>query len=109
MGDYGLAAKLENDQEKRHTVCGTPNYLAPEVLNNKQGHSYEVDVWSLGVVIYALGVGRPPFETPEVKMTYEKIKKCLYNFPEQIHLSEDIKDLIKKIFNIDPALRPSLK
>lgn len=52
LGDFGLAAKLEFDNEKRHTVCGTPNYIAPEILENKAaGHSYEVDIWSLGVVM----------------------------------------------------------
>jgi polo-like kinase 1 len=108
LGDFGLAAKLDFDNEKRHTICGTPNYLAPEVLSSKSGHGYEVDVWSLGVVLYALVVGKPPFETPEVKMTYEKIKKVIYSFPEQIPLSENVKNLITKIFVADPSKRPTL-
>ena len=108
LGDFGLAAKLDFDNEKRHTVCGTPNYLAPEVLSNKAGHGYEVDVWSLGVVLYALVVGKPPFETPEVKMTYERIKKVIYQFPEQVPLSDNVKNLITKIFNVDPSKRPTL-
>ncbi len=82
LGDFGLAAKLEFENEKRHTVCGTPNYLAPEILSNKEGHSFEVDIWSLGVVLFALVVGKPPFETNEVKMTYDKIRKGIYTFPE---------------------------
>lgn len=53
IGDFGLAAKLEYAGEKRKTICGTPNYLAPEIVNNL-GHSYEVDIWSLGVVMYLL-------------------------------------------------------
>lgn len=53
IGDFGLAAKLEYPGERRKTICGTPNYLAPEIVSNL-GHSYEVDVWSLGVVMYAL-------------------------------------------------------
>lgn len=108
LGDFGLAAKLDFDNEKRHTVCGTPNYLAPEVLSNRVGHSYEVDVWSLGVVLYALVVGKPPFETPEVKMTYEKIRKGIYSFPEQVSLSDNVKNIITKIFNLDPSKRPTL-
>ncbi len=108
LGDFGLAAKLDFDNEKRHTVCGTPNYLAPEVLSNRVGHSYEVDIWSLGVVLYAMVVGKPPFETPEVKMTYEKIRKGIYSFPEQVRLSDKVKDLITKIFNLDPSKRPNL-
>ena len=108
LGDFGLAARLEFDNEKRHTVCGTPNYLAPEVLRSKTGHSYEVDIWSLGVILYALVVGKPPFETPEVKATYERIKKGKYKFPDQIKLSDKFKNLIKRIFVLDPSKRPTL-
>lgn len=51
IGDFGLATRLEYDGEKKRTICGTPNYIAPEILDGKNGHSYEVDIWSLGVVI----------------------------------------------------------
>ena len=56
--DFGLATKLEFDGEKKRTICGTPNYIAPEVLDGKCGHSYEVDVWSLGVIMYTLIIGK---------------------------------------------------
>lgn len=49
-GDFGLATKIEFDGERKKTLCGTPNYIAPEVLC-KKGHSYEVDVWSLGCIL----------------------------------------------------------
>ncbi len=52
VGDFGLAAKLSFEGEKRKTICGTPNYIAPEILEGKTGHSYEVDIWSLGVIMY---------------------------------------------------------
>lgn len=66
IGDFGLASRLEFEGEKRRTICGTPNYIAPEVLEGKSGHSFEVDVWSLGVVLYTLVIGKPPFETNDV-------------------------------------------
>ena len=65
LGDFGLATKLDFEGERKRTICGTPNYIAPEIIDGKNGHSYEVDVWSLGVIMYALLVGKPPFETPE--------------------------------------------
>ena len=71
-------------EERKRTMAGTPNYIAPEILEGGPGHSYEVDIWSFGVIAYALLFGRPPFETNEVKLTYSRIKNCEYNFP--VHL-----------------------
>ena len=70
VGDFGLAAQVFYEGERKKTVCGTPNYLAPEVLENSNGHSYEVDYWSIGVILYTMLYGRPPFESVEVKQTY---------------------------------------
>ena len=66
IGDFGLATQLEGEGDKRMSLCGTPNYIAPEVLET-DGHSYEVDVWSLGCIIYTLLAGKPPFEANDVK------------------------------------------
>ena len=63
VGDFGLAAQVFHPGEKKKTVCGTPNYLAPEVLDANGGHSYEVDYWSIGVILYTMLYGRPPFES----------------------------------------------
>ncbi len=84
VGDFGLAAKVVFEGEKKRTICGTPNYIAPEILDSKLGHSYEVDFWSIGVILYTLLVGRPPFESPEVKQTYKRIKANAYAFPEGV-------------------------
>ncbi|KAG8284693.1 Serine/threonine-protein kinase plk1 [Homalodisca vitripennis] len=50
IGDFGLAAKIEYSGQRKKTLCGTPNYIAPEILN-KKGHSFEVDVWSIGCIM----------------------------------------------------------
>lgn len=108
IGDFGLATKLEFDGERKRTICGTPNYIAPEVLDGKVGHSYEVDIWAIGVIIYTLVVGKPPFETSDVKTTYRRIRMNAYNFPETVQLSEPVKSLISRILVSDPTRRPSL-
>jgi len=84
LGDFGLATRLEFDEEKKRTICGTPNYIAPEILDDKIGHSYPVDIWSLGVIIYTLLIGKPPFETADVKTTYKKIRANTYSFPDSV-------------------------
>jgi serine/threonine protein kinase len=108
LGDFGLAAKLEFDGQRRRTVCGTPNYIAPEILEKKNGHSFEVDIWSLGVVAYTLLFGRPPFETNDVKLTYKKIKMNNYTFPEGLKVHPSAKKFISAILNLDPSKRPTL-
>ena len=108
IGDFGLATKLEFDGDRKRTICGTPNYIAPEILEGKNGHSFEVDIWSLGVVIYTLLVGKPPFETSDVKTTYSKIKRNSYTFPETPKVSSVAKDLVNCILALDPERRPSL-
>lgn len=108
IGDFGLATKLEFEGDRKRTICGTPNYIAPEILEGKNGHSYEVDIWSLGVIIYTLLIGKPPFETSDVKTTYKKIRMNAYSFPESIKVSKEIKDLISLILHLDPAKRPNL-
>uniref|UniRef100_A0A8C7HR42 Serine/threonine-protein kinase PLK n=1 Tax=Oncorhynchus kisutch TaxID=8019 RepID=A0A8C7HR42_ONCKI len=105
IGDFGLATKIEFDGERKKTLCGTPNYIAPEVLC-KKGHSFEVDVWSLGCILYTLLVGKPPFETSCLKETYNRIKKNNYTIPWQIN--PVAASLIKRMLHADPSQRPTV-
>ncbi|XP_054718426.1 serine/threonine-protein kinase PLK1-like [Uloborus diversus] len=104
VGDFGLATQLSFDGERKKTLCGTPNYIAPEILT-KKGHSFEVDIWSLGCIMYTLLVGSPPFETSTLKNTYTKIKKCEYYIPSK--LDQCAKRLIQKLLHPDPECRPN--
>jgi len=105
IGDFGLATKVDFDGERKKTLCGTPNYIAPEVLG-KKGHSYEVDVWSLGCILYTLLVGKPPFETQTLKDTYNRIKKNEYHVPSRV--GPLAKNLIQKLLQHEPNRRPSV-
>jgi len=112
LGDFGLSAKLEYEGQRRKTVCGTPNYIAPEILEKKNGHSFEVDIWALGVILYILTFGAPPFEAKETKITYKNIKANMYTFPNLSKTDNlaipQVKSLISSIFNLDPTKRPTL-
>uniref|UniRef100_A0A667X5X6 polo kinase n=1 Tax=Myripristis murdjan TaxID=586833 RepID=A0A667X5X6_9TELE len=105
VGDFGLAAKLEPAGNRRKTICGTPNYLSPEVLN-KQGHGCESDIWALGCVMYTMLLGRPPFETTNLKETYRCIREARYSLPSS--LSPQAKQLIANLLAKTPEDRPHL-
>jgi serine/threonine protein kinase len=111
LGDLGLASRLESAEEKRKTICGTPNYIAPEVIQGDRatrGHSFEVDIWSMGVILYTCLVGKPPYEAKDVKATYQRILSNKYSFPRDIPVSEPAKDIIRRMLQSRPEDRPSL-
>jgi serine/threonine protein kinase len=111
VGDFGLATRLESSDEKRKTICGTPNYIAPEVINSdkeKRGHSFEVDTWSMGVICFTMIVGKPPYESTDVKSTYRRILANEYSFPEG-KVSDHARELISSMLQTDPKMRPTIE
>ena len=104
LGDFGLAKKLSFRDEKISEMVGTPAYMAPEILEN-MGYSLEVDIWSLGVIMYYLIIGKLPFNKPN----QEDIKRVSYTFPKKAIISRAAKNLIEQILKKDPKERPSLK
>lgn len=109
IGDFGLAALLDSKTDRKKTICGTPNYIAPEVLFGKdKGHSYEVDIWSIGIILYVMLFGKPPFQSKNVEAIYDRIKRIDYTFPENRTVSDEAKNLIMSLLTFDPEKRPSL-
>ena len=90
LGDFGLATTLDQVTDRKkyacicgldihviiifRTICGTPNYIAPEILFDKErGHSFEVDIWAVGIILYTCLYGKPPFQNAEVKAIYKYV------------------------------------
>lgn len=107
--DFGLS-KVVGEQSLMQTLCGTPSYLAPEVLLTcgTGGYSKAVDLWSLGVILFICLAGYPPFSEQITKHTlHEQIVKGLYSFPKQYWktVSPQAIDLVKKLLTVDPNKR----
>ncbi|XP_020288613.1 serine/threonine-protein kinase PLK1-like isoform X2 [Pseudomyrmex gracilis] len=105
IGDFGLATIA--DKNRRMTVCGTPNYIAPEILK-QQEYGFEADVWALGCTLHALLMGRPPFESNMLNETYDRIRKHMYLKIGQSLVSSWSEDLINKMLRPNPKDRATL-
>ncbi|XP_074281465.1 SNF1-related protein kinase catalytic subunit alpha KIN10-like [Silene latifolia] len=102
IADFGLS-NIMRDGHFLKTSCGSPNYAAPEILNGKLYAGPEVDVWSCGVILYALLCGSLPFDDENIPILYKKIKSGCY--PRQRHLSDGARDLIARMLEVDPMKR----
>lgn len=103
VADFGWS--VHSLSSRRMTVCGTLDYLSPEMIDGKP-HSYHVDIWSLGVLCYELLVGLPPFEAKTEINTFKKIKYVIVKYPD--YVSEKAKNLIGMLLVIEPEQRLSL-
>ena len=99
--DFGLCKKLDRN-DTMTTFCGTPDYLAPEILR-RDAYDKMVDWWSYGILLFELIVGIVPFYSSSNMKMYQKIKEQKLMFPS--YLSEDLEDLIRKLLNRDPTQR----
>ena len=105
LTDFGWSNYMEGNM-KRTTICGTPVYLAPEIVNNT-GHDEHVDIWCIGVLLFELIVGRPPFSGDNEQTVRYNIVRMRINWPKNI--DKDAADLISKILKYIPEERYSLE
>ena len=105
LTDFGWSNYMQED-EKRKTVCGTPIYLAPEIIK-EEGHDEKVDIWCIGVLLFELITGNVPFQGNDLESLKENILHLRIAWPKDINT--DAKNLIKKILKLDPGSRISLE
>ena len=101
LTDFGWSNYMQED-EQRKTVCGTPIYLAPEIIK-EQGHDEHVDVWCIGVLLFELITGNVPFQGNDIETLQNNILKLKIFWPRDINT--DVKNLIMKILKLDPNQR----
>ncbi|KAM7516751.1 hypothetical protein LguiA_006334 [Lonicera macranthoides] len=105
IADFGLS-NIMRDGHFLKTSCGSPNYAAPEVISGKLYAGPEVDVWSCGVILYALLCGTLPFDDENIPNLFKKIKGGIYTLPS--HLSPGARDLIPRMLVVDPMKRMTI-
>ncbi|XP_058714419.1 inactive serine/threonine-protein kinase PLK5-like isoform X4 [Poecile atricapillus] len=105
IGDLGLARRAAPPGRRWGALCGTPAYLAPEVLE-RRGHAVPSDVWALGCAVYTALTGHAPFEARHRPELYRRIRGARYPLPPQ--LSPRARALIAHMLDPEPAARPSL-
>ena len=103
LADFGMA-KMLKDQEKAFSLCGTPEYFAPEIIT-REGHNKSADWWSYGILLYEMLYGIPPFYSKNIEKMFELITKAEIKYPKKIQVSENAKDLISKLLIKDQDLR----
>eukprot|EP00124_Ichthyophonus_hoferi_P001744 Ihof_evm6s100 gene=Ihof_evmTU6s100 len=105
IADFGLS-NIMTDGDFLKTSCGSPNYAAPEVISGKLYAGPEVDVWSCGVILYALLCGKLPFDDEYIPNLFKKIKGGIFMLPS--HLSDSSKEILTAMLQVDPLKRVTI-
>lgn len=105
IGDFGVSRIVTNINDKMTEQCGTPAYIAPEILRDKGYYGFACDLWSAGVVLYAMLYGTVPFKANNMNDLHKLIMKAKYTLKDDI--SEEARDLLKHLLERDPNVRYS--
>ena len=103
--DFGLS-NIYHSNELLSTSCGSPSYAAPEMLNSKEYDGSKVDIWSSGIILFAMICGYLPFEDKDKDNLYKKIQAGVFSIPSFV--SEQARDLIQRILVTDPTKRMTI-
>ena len=105
--DFGLSNYYNTKTEMLSSACGSPSYAAPEMLYGKKYSASPIDIWSCGIVLYAMICGYLPFDDPDYNILYKKIKEGKFKIP--LHVSPNAKDLIKNLLVNNPKKRYTIE
>ncbi len=106
--DFGLSNYFKNSQvQLLETPCGSPCYASPEMLSGNNYDGFKIDIWATGIILFAMLCGFLPFDDKDNNVLFKKILDCKVNFPN--YLSEEAKDLLKKILVTNPKKRINIE
>ncbi|KAI3654153.1 hypothetical protein MP228_000872 [Amoeboaphelidium protococcarum] len=106
LSDFGLGRSIDGFNQYLNTFCGTPLYAGPELVSGIKYIGPSADIWSLGIVLYIMIAGKPPFKCDSIAELYAQIKSVKYACPG--HFSEDLQKLLQKLLVKDPSKRATM-
>jgi serine/threonine protein kinase len=104
LGDFGFSRRVDGDSLMR-TPCGSPFYVAPEILLGNDYNGFKADIWSLGIILYVLETGRTPWTAQSNIMLFQQITNGVYHLP--LALESGIASVISACLQVDPGRRPT--
>ncbi|WFD34778.1 Transcription factor [Malassezia cuniculi] len=105
IADFGMAA-LQPSERMLETSCGSPHYASPEIVSGKSYDGTASDIWSCGIILFALLCGRLPFDDPNIQVLLSKVRTGRFEMPE--HLESSVRNLIWRMLTVDPARRATM-
>lgn len=106
IADFGMAA-LQPSERMLETSCGSPHYASPEIVSGKSYDGTASDIWSCGIILFALLCGRLPFDDPNIQVLLSKVRAGRFEMPQ--HLEPSVRSLISRMLTVDPSRRATME